>query len=78
VPYRRHRDTGTPPAEEEFTVVLRVLLVLLALWLVLSVIGMVVEGLFWLAVVGIGFFVGTAVVAALNRRSGSGPPVRRR
>ncbi|MGY1822800.1 hypothetical protein [Geodermatophilus sp. SYSU D00079] len=37
--------------------VLRLLGLLLVVWLVVTVIGAVVEGLFWLAVVGLVFFV---------------------
>jgi hypothetical protein len=43
--------------------VLRFLGLLLVVWLVLTVIGAVVKGLFWLAVVGLIFF---AVTAALG------------
>jgi hypothetical protein len=42
--------------------VLRLLGLLLVVWLVLTVVGAVVKGLFWLAVVGLLFFVGTAVL----------------
>ncbi|MGY1704944.1 hypothetical protein ACI79C_10240 [Geodermatophilus sp. SYSU D00697] len=40
--------------------VLRFLGLLLVVWLVITVIGAVVEGLFWLAVVGLLFFLVTA------------------
>ncbi|MGY1692463.1 hypothetical protein [Geodermatophilus sp. SYSU D01105] len=40
--------------------VLRFLGLLLVVWLVITVIGAVVKGLFWLAVVGLVFFVLTA------------------
>lgn len=46
---------------------LRILGLLLAVWLVLTVVGAVVEGLFWLAVVGALFFLGTAALG-WNRR----------
>ena len=39
---------------------LRFLGLLLVIWLAITVIGAVVEGLFWLAVVGLMFFVATA------------------
>ena len=38
-----------------------VLIILLVVWLVLSIVGVVVEGLFWLAIVGIVLFVGTLI-----------------
>ena len=48
--------------------------VLLVLWLVVTVIGAVVKGLIWLAVVGLLFFVGTAVVGWTRHRELPGPP----
>ena len=41
---------------------LRLLGVLALVWLVVTVVGAVLEGLFWLAVVGLLVLVGTAVV----------------
>jgi hypothetical protein len=55
--------------------VLRFLGLLLAVWLVLTVVGAVVEGLFWLAVVGLLFFVGTAALG-WNKRQKELPPGR--
>ena len=54
---------------------LRFLGLLLVIWLVLTVVGAVVEGLFWLAVVGLLFFVGTAVLG-WNKRQKELPPGR--
>jgi hypothetical protein len=42
--------------------VLRLIGFLLVVWLVISVVGAVIEGLFWLAVVGLILFVLTAAV----------------
>ena len=47
---------------------LRFLGVLLAIWLVVTVIGAVLEGLFWLAVIGLLFFAAT-VALGWNRRT---------
>jgi hypothetical protein len=47
--------------------VLRFLGLLLVVWLVLTVIGAVVKGLFWLAVVGLVFFVATAALGWKKR-----------
>ena len=47
---------------------LRFLGLLLVVWLVLTVVGAVVKGLFWLAVVGLILFVATAVVGAEEAR----------
>ena len=51
---------------------LRLLGLLLVLWLVLTVVGAVVKGLFWLAVLGGALFVVTAVGARRRQR----PPSR--
>jgi hypothetical protein len=48
--------------------VTRFLLVLLGVWVVLMVVGWVVKGLFWLAVIGLLFFLGTAVLSTSRRR----------
>lgn len=47
---------------------LKIIGVLLLIWLALSLLGAVVEGLFWLAVVGVVLFVGTAAYAGLRQR----------
>ena len=46
---------------------LRLLGVLLLVWLVVTVVGAVVKGLFWLTVVGLLLFAATAVAAWLRR-----------
>jgi hypothetical protein len=48
---------------------------LLLIWLVVTVVGAVIKGLFWLAVVGALFFVVTAALSWNKRRSevGAGP-----
>ncbi len=47
---------------------MRQIAALLVLWLLVSVAGAVLEGLFWLALVGGLLFLGTAVYGALARR----------
>ena len=54
---------------------LRILGLLLVVWLVLTVVGAVIEGLFWLAVVGLLFFAGTAALG-WNKRQNEIPPRR--
>lgn len=44
------------------------LLLLLLVWVAVTVVGVIVEGLFWLAIVGLLFFVATAVLGASQRR----------
>jgi hypothetical protein len=48
--------------------VLRFLGLLLVVWLVITVLGAVIKGLFWLAVVGAIFFVATAALG-WNKRN---------
>lgn len=51
------------------------IVVLLLLWIALAVVGAVLEGLFWLTVVGVVLVLGTTAYAAVRRRR-SGPPLR--
>jgi LPXTG-motif cell wall-anchored protein len=46
----------------------RLIGILLVVWLVVSVVGAVIEGLFWLTVIGLLFFAGTAVLGWNKRR----------
>ena len=55
--------------------VLRFLGLLLVVWLVLTVVGAIVKGLFWLAVVGLVFFVATAALG-WNKREHKALPRR--
>jgi uncharacterized membrane protein len=43
--------------------------VLLAVWLIVSIVGFAMEGLMWLGIVGIVLFIGTAVIGALRRKT---------
>lgn len=45
-----------------------VLVILLVAWLVLSVIGFAIEGLLWLAIIGIVLFVGTLIFGIIRQR----------
>jgi hypothetical protein len=44
-------------------------IVLLAVWLVVSIIGFALEGLMWLGIVGVVLFAGTAAVGAVRRKT---------
>ena len=44
-----------------------VLIILLVIWVVLSIVGFAVEGLFWLGLIGIVLFVGTVVFGLIRR-----------
>jgi hypothetical protein len=46
---------------------LALIAVALVIWLVLAVLGIVIHGLFWLAVIGIVLFVATAVFGGVKR-----------
>jgi hypothetical protein len=45
------------------------LLALLVIWVVLSIIGFVVKGLIWLAVIGVILFLGTAAISFVRRKT---------
>jgi hypothetical protein len=49
--------------------VLRFLGLLLAIWLVITIAGAVIKGLFWLAVVGLIFFAATAAIGWSKRNN---------
>ncbi|GAB3491444.1 hypothetical protein [Amycolatopsis cihanbeyliensis] len=49
--------------------VLILLIVLLVLWLIVAIVGFAVEGLMWIAIVGIVLFVGTAAIGFVRRRA---------
>ena len=61
------------PADESEIAVLRLLGLLLVIWLVITVVGAVVKGLFWLAVLGLIFFVAT-VALGWNKRDNKALP----
>ena len=45
------------------------IVLLLVIWLALSVVGFVVKGLVWLAVIGLILFLGTAAIGYVRRKS---------
>jgi hypothetical protein len=50
-------------------VMLILFVVLMVLWLILAVVGIAIDGLLWLGIIGIILFLGTAVVGGLRRRA---------
>ena len=49
------------------------LVVLLVVWLILAILGFVIKGLVWLAIVAIVLFIATAILGFIRRRApGSG------
>jgi hypothetical protein len=48
------------------------LVVLLVVWLVLAILGFVIKGLVWLAIIGIVLFIATAIWGWIRRASLSG------
>lgn len=55
--------------EESETEMLVLVIVLLAAWLIVSVIGFAIEGLLWLGLIGVVLFIGTAAVGAVRRKA---------
>ncbi len=47
-------------------------LVLLAIWLILSILGLVVKGLFWLFIIAAILFIATAIWGWVKRKTSSG------
>ena len=47
------------------------IITLLIVWLALSILGFVLEGLLWLAIIGLVLFVGTAVWGWVKRKAGA-------
>ncbi|MCU1523916.1 MAG: hypothetical protein JWO18_810 [Microbacteriaceae bacterium] len=47
------------------------IIVLLAVWLILSVVGFAIKGLLWLAIIGIILFVVTAIIGFIRRAARS-------
>ncbi|MFC4857856.1 hypothetical protein [Actinophytocola glycyrrhizae] len=50
--------------------------VLLAAWLIVSIVGFAMEGLMWLGIIGIVLFIGTAVIGGIRRKSLRRPSTR--
>jgi hypothetical protein len=44
-------------------------IVLLAVWLVVSIVGFAMKGLMWLGIVGVVLFIGTAAIGAVRRKA---------
>ncbi|MGY1914281.1 hypothetical protein ABC795_05145 [Blastococcus sp. HT6-30] len=57
------------PFDEKEKPVLGVIALLLVVWLALAVIGAVVEGLFWLLVIGVVLFLATAAYGWMKRNT---------
>lgn len=48
---------------------LGIILIALVIWLILAILGFVIKGLFWLAIVGIVLFLATAAFGWLKRKT---------
>lgn len=57
---------GLQPQE---VVMLILFVVLMVLWLILAIVGIAIDGLLWLGIIGIILFLGTAVIGGLRRRA---------
>jgi hypothetical protein len=67
---RRQAATQSGAGKSTVVIVIRFIVLLLVIWLALAILGFVIKGLFWLAVIGIVFFVVTAIIGYI-RRGGS-------
>lgn len=47
-----------------------VLWILIVVWAVLAIVGFALEGLLWLAIIGLVLFIGTVVFGLIRRQSG--------
>jgi hypothetical protein len=47
-----------------------VLWILIIVWAVLAIVGFALEGLLWLAIIGLVLFIGTIVFGLIRRRAG--------
>ena len=56
---------GSDPRRVSFMLIL--VIVLLALWLILSIVGFAIKGLLWLALIGIVLFVVTLIIGFVRR-----------
>ena len=56
-------------SRQKGTDMLVLLIVLLVLWLILAVVGFAIEGLMWLAIIGIILFVGTVAIGIARRKA---------
>jgi hypothetical protein len=45
------------------------LIVFLVLWVILTIVGIAIKGLLWLAIIGIVLFIGTAAIGMVKRRT---------
>lgn len=45
------------------------LIVLLMLWLILTIVGFAIDGLLWLAIIGIVLFLGTTAIGVVRRKA---------
>lgn len=52
--------------------IIGIVIVLLIVWAIISIAGFLIEGLFWLAVIGIILFVATAIWGWLKRNTRAG------
>jgi hypothetical protein len=49
---------------------LTLVIVLLAIWLILSIVGFAIKGLLWLAFIGIILFVATGIIGFIRKSAG--------
>lgn len=65
------REGGASVFRRSVTIMVGLIVFLLVLWVVLSIVGFTIKGLFWLAIIAIILFVVTGVFGFLRRGSKS-------
>jgi Na+-driven multidrug efflux pump len=65
----RAKHQGGRAMSPTYAGLMTLLVVLLVVWLVLAILGFVIKGLFWLAIIGLVLFVATAIWGWLRRSS---------
>ncbi len=65
-----HRSavTAPPGAGEAYDALMQIIVFLLVLWLLVSVLGFVIKGLLWLAIIGVVLFVLTGALGVRRGR----------
>lgn len=64
-----HVVLSSPYLQKETAHMLALIAILLVVWLVLSILGAVIKGLFWLTIVGVVLFLGTAAYGYVKHKS---------
>jgi len=67
------KDLSSWPHSSYSSSVWTLIIVLLAVWAILAIVGFVFEGLLWLAMIGSVLFVGTLIIGIIRQRARKPP-----